>query len=153
MKTFSDGLKKFITQNKKKKIVFTNGCFDILHSGHIAYLNEAKSLGDLLIVGINSDESVSRLKGPQRPINGQEDRKYLLENLKAVDWVEIFEEDTPLSLIEFINPNILVKGGDWEMAQIVGSDFILAQGGEVRSLKFIPGKSTTSLIEKIQQNQ
>lgn len=148
----SENAKAFINKNRNKRIVFTNGCFDIIHGGHVAYLNEAKSLGDCLVVGLNSDSSVKRLKGNSRPINNEEERKFVLENLKAVDLVEIFEEDTPLDLITAISPNILVKGGDWSVDQIVGSDFVLSNGGEVKSLKFIDGLSTTGTIEKILNN-
>ncbi|MBF0297269.1 MAG: D-glycero-beta-D-manno-heptose 1-phosphate adenylyltransferase [Oligoflexia bacterium] len=136
--------------NNKVKIVFTNGCFDILHSGHITYLNQARSLGDFLFVGLNSDASIKKIKGPDRPINNQQDRKFVLENLKAVDFVEIFEEDTPLELIKTVVPDILVKGGDWEISKIVGADFVIYHGGEVKSLKFIEGKSTTNIIKIIQ---
>lgn len=144
----------FLKKRGNKKLVFTNGCFDILHRGHIDYLNKARSLGDFLFIGLNSDASVKRLKGPSRPINNEEDRKFLLENLKAIDFVEIFEEDTPLNLIKEILPDILVKGGDWSPEKIVGSDIVLANGGRVESLQFVEGKSTTGLIEKIlKQNQ
>lgn len=135
--------------NSEKKVVFTNGCFDILHPGHVAYLFEAKSLGDVLVVGLNSDASVKRLKGPSRPINDENSRKYVLESLKPVDFVEIFDEDTPLTLIKKIMPDVLVKGGDWKPEQIVGSKEVLENGGTVRSLKFIDGHSTTNIIEKI----
>jgi rfaE bifunctional protein nucleotidyltransferase chain/domain len=145
----SENLKNLITANKDKTIVFTNGCFDILHRGHVSYLNEAKKQGDLLILGLNSDTSVKRLKGEERPINNEEDRKFLLENLRAIDHVEIFTEDTPLNLIKSIMPSILVKGGDWTPDQIVGSTEVLANGGKVYSLNFIDGFSTTSTIEKI----
>ena len=138
----------FMDSNQGKKIVFTNGCFDILHRGHVAYLNQAKHLGDLLIVGLNSDKSVKRLKGNSRPINNELDRKYVLENLKSVDLVVIFEEDTPLELISNILPEVLVKGGDWEINQIVGSDIVIKNGGKVLSLDFIEGHSTTNIIEK-----
>ncbi|TNE99059.1 MAG: D-glycero-beta-D-manno-heptose 1-phosphate adenylyltransferase [Deltaproteobacteria bacterium] len=141
--------KSFLEENKNKKIVFTNGCFDILHSGHVMYLNEARAQGDLLFVGLNSDASVKRLKGAERPINAELDRKIVLENLKAVDFVEIFEEDTPLELIKAVNPQMLVKGGDWTPDQIVGSDFVMSNGGEVRSLSFKDGYSTTNIIQKI----
>lgn len=133
------------------KVVFTNGCFDLLHAGHVAYLQEAASLGDFLIVGLNSDESVRRLKGDLRPINPQNERKAVLEGLACVDKVVIFEEDTPLQLIEQIKPDVLVKGGDWSPEQIVGSDFVLARGGQVRSLRFVQGLSSTNMIEKILQ--
>lgn len=140
----------FLEKSKSKKVVFTNGCFDILHSGHVAYLNEAKAQGDFLIVGLNSDESVKRLKGPERPINKELDRKYVLENLKSVDCVQIFEEDTPLEIIKKINPNLLVKGGDWKIEQIVGSEFVLSNGGEVKSLTFKDGYSTSKIIQDAQ---
>ena len=141
----------FLEKNKDKKIVFTNGCFDILHKGHVSYLNEAKKLGDLLFVGINSDSSVKRLKGPSRPINSEIDRKYVLENLKCIDSVAIFEEDTPLNLILLIHPMVLVKGGDWDISQIVGAKEVLSYGGIVKSLNFVDGFSTTSIIDKIKQ--
>lgn len=147
---FSKELDKFLLENKNKKIVFTNGCFDILHRGHVTYLAEAKKLGDLLVMGLNSDASVKRLKGPERPINNQEDRKYVLSQLKSVDFVEIFEEDTPLNLINKISPAVLVKGGDWKIDQIVGGKEVIAKGGEVFSLNFVNGYSTTSIIQKIQ---
>ena len=136
--------------NKKKILVFTNGCFDLLHPGHITYLNEAKALGDFLFIGLNSDTSVKKLKGKNRPIHSEEERKYLLENLKSVDFVEIFHEETPLNLIKAIRPQILVKGGDWKPDQIVGYEFVLKNGGQVKSLTFKDGHSTTKIIEKIQ---
>ena len=142
-------LDNFLRENLGKKIVFTNGCFDIIHKGHIAYLNQAKELADLLIVGLNSDASVKRLKGEKRPINSEMDRKFVLENLRAVDKVCIFEEDTPLQLIKKVSPDFLVKGGDWRTDQIVGSDFVLQNGGQVLSLNFIDGFSTTATIQKI----
>jgi rfaE bifunctional protein nucleotidyltransferase chain/domain len=145
----SQQAKSFVINNKGKRIVFTNGCFDILHAGHVSYLNEARSLGDLLVVGLNSDSSVKELKGESRPINPQSDRKFVLENLKSVDLVEIFDDQTPLELIKALNPSLLVKGGDWSVDQIVGSDFVIAQGGSVKSLKFVEGLSTTKVIEKI----
>ncbi len=131
------------------KVVFTNGCFDLLHAGHVAYLQEAASLGDRLIVGLNSDASVRRLKGDQRPINPQDERKMVLEALACVDKVVIFSEDTPLQVIKQIKPDILVKGGDWTPEQIVGSEFVLSYGGQVRSLKFVEGLSSTNIIDKI----
>ena len=129
-----------------KKIVFTNGCFDILHVGHVKYLQVAKSFGDILIVGLNSDESVSRLKGPSRPINIAPDRAYLLAALEAVDFVVPFEDDTPHDLIKMISPDTLVKGGDYEGKKVVGSEF----SGELKLVEFVDGKSTTRTIEKIQ---
>lgn len=135
-------------KKERKKIVFTNGCFDILHVGHVKYLQEAKSYGDVLIVGLNSDSSVRELKGPTRPINSEEDRAYILASLEAVDYVVMFSEDTPYELIKNISPDILVKGGDYEGKQVVGSEF----AGELRLVKFVDGKSTTSTIEKISAN-
>ncbi len=149
---FSKELEKFLNENKGKKIVFTNGCFDILHKGHVSYLNEAKKLGDLLVIGLNSDASVKRLKGPERPINNETDRQFVMKNLKAVDFVEIFEEDTPLNLILTVKPQVLVKGGDWKIEQIVGGKEVIANGGDVFSLNFVDGYSTTSIITKIQNN-
>jgi rfaE bifunctional protein nucleotidyltransferase chain/domain len=147
---FSAALNEFLKANEGKRIVFTNGCFDILHRGHVTYLTEARKLGDLLVIGLNSDASVKRLKGPERPINNEADRQYVLSQLKAVDFVEIFTEDTPLNLILKVKPAILVKGGDWKMEQIVGAKEVIANGGEVYSLNFVDGYSTTSLIGKIQ---
>jgi len=132
-----------------EKIVFTNGCFDLIHYGHLHYLAEAAELGDRLIVGLNSDESVKRLKGNQRPIKDEINRSFLLASLACVDAVVLFSEDTPLNLIDRIRPNVLVKGGDWQPHQIVGSEIVLEDGGTVRSLAFVEGHSTTSLIEKI----
>jgi D-beta-D-heptose 7-phosphate kinase/D-beta-D-heptose 1-phosphate adenosyltransferase len=134
---------------QSKKIVFTNGCFDLIHCGHIEYLKKAKSLGDVLIVGLNSDNSVQHIKGKNRPINCEDDRAEILNCLKPVDYVVIFEEDTPFNLIKIIMPDILVKGGDWKIKDIVGSDVVLANGGEVKSIKFVPGKSTTEIVKKI----
>ena len=131
------------------KMVFTNGCFDILHSGHVEYLNEAKALGDKLVVGLNSDASVRRLKGDERPINSEQDRKFVLENLKAVDEVIVFDEDTPINLIHSLKPSVLVKGGDWPPEKIVGYEFVISKGGVVHSLSFKDGYSTTSILEKI----
>lgn len=146
-------LDRFLEENRNKKIVFTNGCFDILHSGHVQYLKEAKSLGDILIVGLNSDSSVRGLKGPTRPLNSEQDRKFILENLRAVDFVEIFDEETPFNLIQKILPDVLVKGGDWAVDQIVGSDIVLKNGGEVKSLTFKDGYSTTGIIERALEAQ
>lgn len=142
---------EFVSKRKQEglRLVFTNGCFDLLHEGHVRYLNEASTLGDQLIIGLNSDASVSRLKGPQRPINQQLSRAYVLAGLECVDAVIVFEEDTPLKLIQLIIPDVLVKGGDWNVNQIVGSDFVLENGGQVFSLPFYNGFSTTSIAEKI----
>jgi rfaE bifunctional protein nucleotidyltransferase chain/domain len=133
----------------KKKIVFTNGCFDLLHAGHADYLNRAKSLGDILVVGINSDASMRRIKGEKRPILPQQMRAYLLDSLKPVDYVVIFEEDTPLELIKAIKPDVLVKGADWDLERIVGADFVLSYGGRVERIPFSFDISTSKIIERI----
>lgn len=134
-----------------KKVVFTNGCFDILHVGHARYLKDARVLGDVLVVGLNSDSSVRGLKGPERPIQCESDRAELLANLASVDYVVLFDQETPLELIQKINPDILVKGGDWPVEKIVGSEHVLAHGGTVKALPFHPGRSTTGLVEKIKK--
>lgn len=130
-------------------IVFTNGCFDLLHYGHLHYLAAARNLGDRLVVGLNSAASVQRLKGPTRPINDEQTRTHLLAALEMVDAVVVFEADTPLELIERLQPDVLVKGGDWKPEQIVGSAAVLARGGQVRSLPFVAGYSTTNIEQKI----
>lgn len=132
-----------------KKVVFTNGCFDILHRGHIEYLTKAKALGDVLFVGVNTDASVTRIKGPKRPVVCQEDRAYVLAAMQAVDYVCLFDEDTPQKLIEALVPDILVKGSDWAVNTIVGRDIVEAAGGEVKTIDFIPNRSTTDIIQKI----
>jgi D-beta-D-heptose 7-phosphate kinase/D-beta-D-heptose 1-phosphate adenosyltransferase len=134
------------------KIVFTNGCFDLLHVGHVRYLAEARKLGALLVVGVNSDQSVKKLKGPQRPLQNENDRAEILSNLKSVDHVVIFGEETPEILIKNIKPDILVKGGDWSIDKIVGGSFVQSYGGQVCSLSFVEGKSTTKIIEKMGQS-
>lgn len=131
------------------ELVFTNGCFDIMHYGHLHYLADAKACGDKLIVGLNSATSVARLKGEHRPINDELTRLYMLASLSFVDMVVIFEEDTPLQLIELLRPDVLVKGGDWQPAQIVGAEIVLAIGGVVKSLPFVAGYSTTNIEQKI----
>lgn len=131
--------------NQKVRIVFTNGCFDILHRGHVQYLKQARALGDILIVGLNSDDSITRLKGEGRPINTQEDRAFLLSGLECVDYVVIFDEDTPRDLIAFLAPDVLVKGADYEGKEIAGSEFVK----DVRLIDFVEGKSSTNIIEKI----
>jgi D-beta-D-heptose 7-phosphate kinase/D-beta-D-heptose 1-phosphate adenosyltransferase len=144
-------LYKTIKDHKKKgrRIVFTNGCFDLLHLGHIRYLEKAKSLGDILVVGVNSDRSVQSLKGPGRPILPEEERAEILSSLACVDYVTVFDELTPLELISSLQPHILVKGGDWSKEAIVGKEVVEQSGGEVISLPFIEGSSTSSLIETI----
>ena len=136
-----------------ERIVFTNGCFDLLHYGHLHYLSDARDLADRLVVGLNSAASVRRLKGPTRPINDELTRTHLLAALEVVDAVVVFEQDTPLELIQLIQPDILVKGGDWQPAQIVGSDLVLAQGGQVLSLPFVTGYSTTNIEQKIKNSE
>ncbi|RMF53658.1 MAG: D-glycero-beta-D-manno-heptose 1-phosphate adenylyltransferase [Bacteroidetes bacterium] len=133
----------------EQKIVFTNGCFDILHLGHLTYLEEAAKLGDVLVVGLNSDESVRRLKGPSRPVFPQEARARLLAALEFVEAVLIFEEETPLRLIEKIRPDVLVKGGDYTPETIVGADLVRSYGGQVEVLPLVPGYSTTALIHRL----
>ena len=146
----SQELQEHLKKTKGNQIlVFTNGCFDLLHIGHIRYLKEAGALGDLLVVGLNSDESVSRLKGPSRPIQTEEDRAEILASLESVDYVTVFSEDTPLNLIQALKPDILVKGGDWKEESIIGSQFVTSYGGKVQSLHFIQGASSTQLIRKI----
>lgn len=139
-----------IWRMKGDRIVFTNGCFDILHRGHVEYLQEAGTLGDRLVVGLNSDASVRRQgKGADRPLNDQDSRATVIAGLRYVDAVTIFDEDTPKELIEALSPDVLVKGGDWAPKDIVGSELVLAKGGEVRSLKMVDGYSTTALVERI----
>jgi rfaE bifunctional protein nucleotidyltransferase chain/domain len=133
-------------------IVFTNGCFDILHYGHIHYLAQARDLGNRLVVGLNSGASVRRLKGPTRPINDESTRAHLMAALEVVDAVIFFDTDTPLDLIKVVQPNVLVKGGDWQPEQIVGHEIVGALGGIVRSLPFVEGYSTTRIEEKIRQS-
>lgn len=136
---------------QKKTIVFTNGCFDILHVGHVRYLGDAKHLGDILVVGINDDESVKRLKGPGRPLNSRLERQEVLLALRMVDYVCVFEEDTPLKLIEQVQPDVLVKGGDWPVQTIVGGDFVRAYGGKVMSLPYLEGYSTTNVMRRLRE--
>ncbi len=136
---------------KEKIIVFTNGCFDILHPGHIRYLYEAKRLGDILVVGVNSDDSIRRIKGEHRPIMDERARSEMLSVLPFVDFITIFDEDTPYNLIKEIRPHILVKGGDWEEDRIVGADIVRALGGRVVRIPYIEGYSTTSIIERIKE--
>ncbi len=130
-------------------VVFTNGCFDILHSGHAKYLAESRKLGDFLVVGLNSDSSVRRLKGPSRPVNTEEDRAFVLDSLKSVDFVTFFDEDTPLELITALRPDVLVKGGDYTEDNIVGADFVKSIGGKVLTIPLVAGKSTTSVINRL----
>ncbi|GHS85068.1 hypothetical protein FACS1894201_04370 [Bacteroidia bacterium] len=130
------------------KVVFTNGCFDILHRGHVEYLQKARSLGDKLIVGLNSDASVQRLKGKGRPVQDQESRKIVLAALRCVDEVILFDEDTPYELIQRLQPDVLVKGGDYQPENIVGYDIVTAKGGQVLCLDFVQGYSTTNILSR-----
>ena len=147
----AEELEALVSEAKARgeRIVMTNGCFDILHAGHVAYLEEARSLGDHLIVAVNDDASVARLKGPSRPVNPLADRMAVLAGLAAVDWVVPFSSDTPAPLIERFLPDVLVKGGDWLPTQIAGGDAVVKNGGEVRVVSFKQGRSTTALIEAI----
>jgi D-glycero-beta-D-manno-heptose 1-phosphate adenylyltransferase len=136
------------------QVVFTNGCFDLLHAGHVSYLEEARSLGDALIVGLNTDASVARLnKGPGRPVTPEAERARVLAALACVDRVVLFDEDTPLALITRVTPDILVKGGDYQVHDIVGRDVVLDRGGRVLALPFLPGYSTTALLERIRSGK
>jgi len=134
---------------KGKRIIFTNGCFDLLHVGHIRYLEEAKTLGDILIVGVNSDASVEKLKGPKRPVLPVEERTEILSGLGCVDYITIFDELDPLALITSLQPNVLVKGGDWTKEQTIGKEVVERSGGEVVIIPFVQGASTSSIIETI----
>ncbi len=135
----------------KRKVVFTNGVFDIVHRGHVEYLRKAKAYGDVLIVGMNSDSSVFRLKGPARPIQIQMDRAAILLNMRPVDYVFIFGDDTPEKLIHQVRPDVLVKGADYNEEQIVGADFVKSYGGKVRRIRLTPGRSTSEIIKKLKQ--
>ncbi|MBI3755413.1 MAG: D-glycero-beta-D-manno-heptose 1-phosphate adenylyltransferase [Deltaproteobacteria bacterium] len=144
-------LKKYIgiVRKRGKTIVFTNGCFDIIHAGHVRYLNKAKSLGDILVIGLNSDSSVRKIKGEKRPIVPQRERAEVLSGLEAVDYVVLFNEPTPIKLIKTVLPDILVKGADWASHEIVGADIVKAAGGKIKRVKLVEGRSTTNIIKKI----
>ncbi|MFP4368537.1 MAG: D-glycero-beta-D-manno-heptose 1-phosphate adenylyltransferase [Candidatus Kapaibacterium sp.] len=132
-----------------QKVVFTNGCFDILHAGHVFYLDAAKKQGDFLIIGLNSDDSVARLKGPDRPLNRWKDRAVVLDTLRPVDFVTGFSEDTPYELIKLLKPDVLIKGGDYRIEDIVGAGLVKKEGGSVLTIPFVEGRSTTALVNKI----
>ncbi len=136
-------------RSENKKVVFTNGCFDILHAGHIDYLSKSKKLGDILIVGVNSDSSIKRIKGDKRPIMNEVDRAFILSNLKPVDYVILFDENTPAEIIDQIIPDILVKGADWEIAKIIGREVVEKNGGEVKTITFVNDVSTSKIIDII----
>lgn len=149
LESFLQKRNELIEQNSI--LVFTNGCFDLVHRGHIEYLNQSKKVGDILIIGLNTDDSVTRLKGKDRPILPLEDRAYILDNLKPVDFVIPFDEDTPIKLIESISPNILVKGGDYAIENIVGNEWVIANSGKVVTIPYIAGQSTTAIIDRIKR--
>lgn len=136
-------------QKRGKKIVFTNGCFDILHRGHVRYLSQARKCGDILVVALNSDRSVQRIKGKNRPIVSERDRAEVIASLESVDFVTFFDEDTPYHLISSLQPNILVKGGDWKKKEIVGADLVEKNGGEVKTISYLKGNSSTNIIQTI----
>lgn len=136
-------------KEKGKKVVFTNGCFDLIHAGHVDYLTKAKEFGDVLIVAVNSDESIRRIKGKTRPITPLSERGFVLSNLKAVDYVTPFEEDTPFEIIKDLVPDILVKGADWSIENIVGRDTVESNGGEVKTIEFVNNQSTSNIIKII----
>lgn len=136
-------------KKKKERVVFTNGCFDILHRGHVEYLERARDLGDVLVVGLNTDASVRRLKGAGRPVVEQDDRAHVLAGLASVGYVCLFDEETPQKLIEMLVPDVLVKGADWAVADVVGREVVEAAGGSVRTIEFLPNRSTSRIIEKI----
>jgi rfaE bifunctional protein nucleotidyltransferase chain/domain len=148
-------LKTMVTawQKEGKKVVFTNGVFDLLHIGHVTYLAKAAELGDKLIIGLNADSSVKRIKGESRPINDQNSRAALLASLFFVDGVVMFDEDTPLNLISYLLPDILVKGADYAVENIVGAKEVIANGGEVKTITFVEGYSSTSIIKKIKERE
>ena len=136
---------------RSSRLVFTNGCFDLLHRGHVEYLHAARSLGDALVVGLNSDASVRRLKGPKRPVNPEEDRAWVLASLAAVDALTIFDEDTPAALIRTLLPDVLVKGGDYRADQVVGASDVIDAGGEVVLAPLVAGRSTTAMLARAGQ--
>jgi len=138
-------------QKEGQKVVFTNGCFDLLHLGHVDYLEKARNLGDKLVLGLNTDSSVSRFKGPERPLQDQNSRARVLASMQFIDLVVFFDEDTPQNLISELIPNILVKGSDYLAENIVGADVVKKNGGEVKTIDFVPGYSTTRIVEKIKR--
>lgn len=146
-----DDLSAFLakTRSPARPVVFTNGCFDLLHVGHVRYLTAARALGGLLVVGLNADASVRRIKGPLRPIIGQEQRAEVLSGLACVDFVTIFDEPDPLALIETLQPDVLVKGADWAADEIIGAGVVLARGGRIERISIVPGASTSGIIDTI----
>jgi D-beta-D-heptose 7-phosphate kinase/D-beta-D-heptose 1-phosphate adenosyltransferase len=146
---YSQLMAELVQCRSGKKVVFTNGCFDILHVGHVRYLQEARALGDFLVIGLNTDSSVQRIKGPTRPVQNQAARAEILAALSCVDLVTFFDEETPEKLIQNVRPDILVKGGDYTIESIVGAPFVQSYGGVVRVLQFVDGFSTSSIIAKL----
>ena len=142
-------LKSILNNNRNKKIIFTNGCFDIIHRGHVEYLSQAADYGDILIIGLNSDSSVSKIKGKNRPIQDEQSRAEVLAAMQFIDYIVIFDQETPKQLIEYLQPNVLIKGSDYKISDIVGGDFVIANGGKVITIDFIEGYSTTKIIDKI----
>jgi len=154
MKTYIPDREEIISvinkiKSEDKKVVFTNGCFDVLHAGHVDYLNKAKALGDVLIVALNSDSSVRKIKGNNRPIVPLEQRAFVIANLKSVDFVTVFEEETPANIISDLVPDFLVKGADWDVSKIVGREVVEKNGGEIKTIEFVNNVSTTKIIEVI----
>jgi rfaE bifunctional protein nucleotidyltransferase chain/domain len=139
-------------KRKKNTVVFTNGCFDLLHAGHVTYLEKARKLGDILVVALNADESVKRLKGSHRPVNDLQDRASVIAALESVSYVTWFSEDTPLKIIQTLKPDFLVKGGDYKPSEIVGHDEVVAMGGKVKVIPFLKGRSTTSMISRMSRS-
>jgi rfaE bifunctional protein nucleotidyltransferase chain/domain len=135
----------------QNRIVFTNGCFDIIHYGHIDYLSKAADEGDILIIGLNTDDSVRKLKGNNRPLVGEAERSFILASLRFVDAVILFNEETPYELIRYVQPDVLIKGSDYSIDEIVGSDIVISKGGEVKTIDFVPGYSTSGIINKIKE--
>jgi len=151
------GLEELLAVRKRikkegKRVVFTNGCFDIVHRGHVEYLQKAKALGDILVVGVNTDSSVRRIKGPGRPVVDENDRAHVLAALVPVDFVCLFGEDTPYELIRALIPDILVKGSDWPVEKVVGKDIVEAAGGSVHTIEYLSNRSTTGLLDRIRKH-
>ena len=144
-----EDLAEFRSRNRDRTVVFTNGCFDLIHRGHVSLLEQCRAMGDLLVVGVNSDDSVRRLKGEGRPLTGQDDRTFVLLALRSVDYVTIFGEDTPIETIEALEPDVLVKGAEYGEGEIVGEDFVLARGGRVERISMVEGYSSSGIIGRM----
>lgn len=148
-RSWDELVKNLGSRRAGRKVVFTNGCFDIIHVGHVRYLQEAKALGDILVVGLNTDKSVQKLKGPSRPVQSEDARAEVMAALACVDAVTLFDEDTPEELIKNVRPDVLVKGGDYKVEDIVGGPFVQRYGGTVKTLQFVPGFSTSSILKRV----